>query len=47
MIAIVFAGISLSALVFHVLRVGTALRMRRHPVEPGLVRAHLRGAAGA
>jgi GPH family glycoside/pentoside/hexuronide:cation symporter len=43
-LAIVAAGLSLAALAFHALRIRPALRLRRHPLPPDVLRAHL-GAA--
>ena len=36
------AGLALTALAFHALRVGPALRLRRSPPPPEAIRAHLR-----
>lgn len=39
--AVVAAGLSLTGLLFHLMRVGPARRMGRSPVDPDVVRAHL------
>jgi GPH family glycoside/pentoside/hexuronide:cation symporter len=40
-LAIVAAGLALAALAFHVLRIPPALRLRREPLPPDVLRAHL------
>jgi len=45
-VAIVIAGFSLTASVFHALRIAPALRLRRLSVPPETLRAHLDGGGG-
>jgi GPH family glycoside/pentoside/hexuronide:cation symporter len=45
--AIVVAGLAFSAAVFHLVRVRAALLYRKRPIDPALVRAHLRVASDA
>jgi hypothetical protein len=40
-LGIVGAGVTLTAFLFHVLRIGAALKLRREPLEAGVVRQHL------
>jgi GPH family glycoside/pentoside/hexuronide:cation symporter len=46
-IAIVIAGFALTIFVFHISRIGPALRLRRNPIPEAVIRAHLAHIDGA
>ena len=45
-VAIVVAGVAFSMALFHAIRVRAAILYRRRPIEPAILRAHIRSTSG-